>query len=145
LCRCDGFLILILILFLILFLFLLLTAEPPSEQSAFSFGNIFKKKEKLLSRVGSNFRKILKMLPTVLQDEGPNENGLNGCGFSGLPAGQRYGIGGYNFIGFGAFRWSSTNSDDLFASYAYLTYFNGMGFTGSEGMRFGLSVRCIKN
>jgi uncharacterized protein (TIGR02145 family) len=77
--------------------------------------------------------------------EAPNENGFNSSGFSGLPAGQRYGIGGYNFIGFGAFWWSSTNTDDLFASHVYLSYFNGTGFTGSEGMRFGLSVRCIKN
>ena len=55
---------LILILILILILFLFLTAESAELAERFSLGNIFKKKEKMLPKVGNKFEEKLKVLPS---------------------------------------------------------------------------------
>jgi hypothetical protein len=48
----------------ILILFLFLTAESAELAESFSTGNIFKKKENLLPKVGNKFPERLKMLPS---------------------------------------------------------------------------------
>jgi uncharacterized protein (TIGR02145 family) len=91
----------------------------------------------------------MKSIGTVASGDGywetPNDGATNSSGFSGLPAGQRYGVGGYNFLAVGAFWWGSTNADSLYATSRYLTYANGTAFSGNEGMRFGMSVRCLRD
>ena len=71
-------------------------------------------------------------------------DGTDAFGFSALPAGDRYGDGGYGFAGDRVFYWSSTGSSNL-ADYMYLRgdYDRASMYANIEN--FALSVRCIKD
>ena len=71
-------------------------------------------------------------------------DGTDAFGFSALPAGDRYGDGGYGFAGDRVFYWSSTRSSNL-ADYMYLRgdYDRASMYANIEN--FALSVRCIKD
>lgn len=74
-----------------------------------------------------------------------NGNGIDAFGFSALPAGSRYGNGGYYGEGFNTSFWSSTEFQrsnsylmDLFYSYD----FAGLNHYDKS---YGFSVRCVKD
>lgn len=71
-------------------------------------------------------------------------DGTDAFGFSALPAGDRYGDGGYGFAGDRVFYWSSIRSSNL-ADYMYLRgdYDRASMYANIEN--FALSVRCIKD
>ena len=65
--------------------------------------------------------------------------------FSALPAGNKDDIGNYNFEGYSALFWSSTesNSDDAYSM--YLFYSVGDACLDYDGKFTGFSVRCLKD
>ena len=67
-------------------------------------------------------------------------------GFSALPAGYRYGSGNYNYEGYSAYFWSSTESGSDGAYYMNLYYSYGdSAYLDSDGKFHGFSVRCLKD
>lgn len=72
-------------------------------------------------------------------------NGINLCGFSGLPGGNRNFIGTFGDIGYFGTCWSSTEGSTNDAWYSSLGYSSGVAnrFNGSK--TFGLSVRCLRD
>ena len=72
-------------------------------------------------------------------------NGIDTFGFSALPAGIRYSLGGYNSEGYGAYFWSSTE-DDSDDAYVMNLYYSGAGAgLGGFSKYYGYSVRCVKD
>lgn len=72
-------------------------------------------------------------------------NGADEYGFSVLPAGGRYGAGGYNFAGKYAFFWSSTEDSGISAYYWYFGYdYERVGSLYYDKYR-GYSVRCLRD
>ncbi len=65
--------------------------------------------------------------------------------FSALPAGYRYGNGGYNDEGYRAYFWSSTEgtSDDAYDM--CLLYSYGSAYLGDINKNYGFSVRCLRD
>jgi uncharacterized protein (TIGR02145 family) len=74
----------------------------------------------------------------------PPWNGTNSSGFSGLPGGFRDSSGGFYDAGFNGYWWSSSPSGP-FAWYRYLYNFNADVFRGSNDLRNGFSVRCVRD
>jgi uncharacterized protein (TIGR02145 family) len=71
-------------------------------------------------------------------------NGNDLYGFSGLPAGQGYGSGGFSLLGNGGYFWTSLEGNDTDAWWRYLHYTNSVVrrlFSGKEYYSF--SVRCV--
>jgi uncharacterized protein (TIGR02145 family) len=83
----------------------------------------------------------LKSSPTDI----PSWNGSNASGFSGLPAGNRYGSGGFNFLGSSGYWWSSSHYGGgpiyryLNSGGSNVNRYNGYGLLG------GFSVRCVRD
>ena len=79
-------------------------------------------------------------------NEGHDGNGTDDFSFSALPAGLRYGDGDYDYEGYNAYFWSSTehgsrNAYDMFLNYYYdnaYLYYNYYKYDG-------FSVRCLQN
>ena len=73
-------------------------------------------------------------------------NGIDTFGFSALPAGIRYSLGGYNSEGYGAYFWSSTE-DDSDDAYVMNLYYSGAGagLGNNHHKYYGYSVRCVKD
>lgn len=79
-------------------------------------------------------------------------NGINGeenSGFNGLPAGIRYASGSLNYVGFGAFWWTSTIKSTPQKNtvwwYDFATDNGGTYRTSLFTGNYGLSIRCILN
>ena len=75
-----------------------------------------------------------------------NGNGTDAFLFSALPAGYRFSNGGYNYEGYYAYFWSSTESD------GYDAYFMGLYFGNDDASLsdldedyYGFSVRCLQD
>ena len=85
---------------------------------------------------------------TVLKSTGGwynDGNGTDAFGFSALPAGVRYNDGNYDFEGYTAYFWSSTEGS------SYYAYSMGMdcsldgAYLGGNNKLDGFSVRCLKD
>jgi uncharacterized protein (TIGR02145 family) len=75
----------------------------------------------------------------------PNLDATNESGFSGLPAGFRYLIGTFNFIGTDGVWWSSTESSAASALYRSLSYNDGDANRNTNNKEVGFSVRCLRD
>jgi len=73
-------------------------------------------------------------------------NGTDDYGFAALPGGYRYGSDGtFNYVGnYGSF-WSSTAFDASSAWYRYLYYNYAYCYRNANSMRYGFSVRCLRD
>ena len=67
------------------------------------------------------------------------------AGFAGLPGGNRYSSGEFNFIGSYGIWWSSSEYDDYYAWNRKLNYDLGDAYSEAWGKRQGYSVRCVKD
>jgi uncharacterized protein (TIGR02145 family) len=75
----------------------------------------------------------------------PNLDATNSSGFSGTPAGYRYALGSYNYIGNGALFWSSTEFGSVQAQMRFLNYnLSGAG-RDQYNKHYGFAVRCLKD
>ena len=72
-------------------------------------------------------------------------NGTDAYSFSALPAGLRNRNGGYNYEGYGAYFWSSTEDDSNYAYSMYLDYSNDNAGQDNDFKDYGFSVRCVKD
>ena len=75
----------------------------------------------------------------------PYAGATNISGFTGLPGGERFGVGNFGNIGNAGYWWSSTEDVTNYALYRYLYYSDGsitrFNYTKPEGF----SVRCIRD
>jgi uncharacterized protein (TIGR02145 family) len=72
-------------------------------------------------------------------------NGTNSSGFSGLPGGFRYGSSGYfSFAGDYGFWWSSSPNGSS-AWDRFLDFNNEDVYRNDFSLRFGFSVRCVRD
>jgi len=75
----------------------------------------------------------------------PNTGATNESGFSALPGGYRYSNGSYDYVGYGAILWSSTEYGSYSAWNRHLDCrSSGVGRVDSS-MRSGFSVRCVRD
>lgn len=75
----------------------------------------------------------------------PNEEANNISGFSGLPAGIRFGNGSFDNLGKNGRWWSTTENTSTYAWYRYLYYDNGEVRRSFNWKNYGFSIRCVKN
>ncbi|MEJ7740450.1 MAG: fibrobacter succinogenes major paralogous domain-containing protein [Chitinophagaceae bacterium] len=75
----------------------------------------------------------------------PNTGADNSSGFTGLPGGNRFFFGPFNFIGLFGFWWSSTEVNTRFVWNRYLLYNGADAFRGTDGKANGFSVRCVRD
>jgi len=75
----------------------------------------------------------------------PNILAKNESGFSGLPGGNRYSDGGFDYIGNISIWWSSTKYSPIHAWIRLLNSNYGYIGVGNYNMQNGLSVRCISD
>ena len=66
-------------------------------------------------------------------------------GFSALPAGYRLDFGYYDYEGYYAYFWSSTEYNIDSAYYIHLYYDNDDAHLDNHGKYYGFSVRCVKD
>jgi hypothetical protein len=72
-------------------------------------------------------------------------NMKDSAGFAGLPGGNRYSNGEFNFIGSYSIWWSSSEYDATYAWNRRLNYDLGDAYSEAWGKRQGFSVRCVKD
>lgn len=72
-------------------------------------------------------------------------NGTNESGFSGLPGGNRYNSGSFNYIDYDGYWWSSTEDYTLSAGLRILHSKYGTVTRGSGDKQQGFSVRCLRD
>jgi uncharacterized protein (TIGR02145 family) len=76
----------------------------------------------------------------------PNTGATNESGFSGLPGGGRYNLGGpFNALGYGGGWWSASESGAGYAWYRFLYYNNADVDRNNNPKRNGFSVRCLRD
>jgi len=75
----------------------------------------------------------------------PNGGATNGSGFTALPGGYRDTNGGFNYIGYDALFWSSTEHDSSNAWYRLLNYYSSQVSRYYYDKRSGYSVRCVRD
>ncbi|MBU4446718.1 MAG: fibrobacter succinogenes major paralogous domain-containing protein, partial [Candidatus Marinimicrobia bacterium] len=75
----------------------------------------------------------------------PNTGDTNESGFSALPVGCRYYNGRYDYMGYNATFWSSTEDYPYSAWYRKLWYNDSVVNRYSTKERNGFSVRCVKD
>ena len=73
-----------------------------------------------------------------------NGNGMDGVGFSALPAGRVY-EGNIGVAGISAFFWSSTEDDEDDAYNLFLDYDGGLAYLSFRSKVNAYSVRCLKD
>ena len=72
-------------------------------------------------------------------------DGTDAYSFSALPAGLRNRNGSYDYEGYGARFWSSTEYESDGAYYMYLSYNFDNARLNGDYKNFGFSVRCVKD
>ena len=72
-------------------------------------------------------------------------NGTDAYAFSALPAGNRHYDGDFDYKGFSAYFWSSSEFNSGNAYYMYLECNYDDAYLGGYGKRSGYSVRCLKD
>lgn len=76
----------------------------------------------------------------------PNAGATNEFGFTALPGGYRFHIGGFEGMGFYGVFWSATESTATNAwSINFYTMYGFVDYDGTTNKNYGLSVRCIKD
>jgi uncharacterized protein (TIGR02145 family) len=75
----------------------------------------------------------------------PNTGATNSSGFTGLPGGHRASGGGFYVLGLYGYWWSSSDAGSGFALYRGLLYNYADAFRANDYLRYGFSVRCLKN
>jgi uncharacterized protein (TIGR02145 family) len=75
----------------------------------------------------------------------PNTEATNSSGFTGLPAGWRYGSGAFNYIGDIGFWWSSSESSTTVAWDRSLDGGDDNAYRDSSSKNYGFSVRCLRD
>lgn len=75
----------------------------------------------------------------------PNSEATNSSSFTAVPGGWRYHGGASEYIGYFNYLWSSTGGDVDNAWWRQMNYGNGSFSRNTMNMKFGLSVRCIKD
>jgi uncharacterized protein (TIGR02145 family) len=75
----------------------------------------------------------------------PNLGATNESGFTGLPGGQRDDKGTFLFLGMNGFWWTNTLSYSGWAYSRELDYDYSNFFSFNDKIKFGFSVRCIKD
>lgn len=103
----------------------------------------------LTAHLGNNAGGKLKDTGTIEAGTGlwyaPNYAASNKSGFTGLPGGIRSTNGPFERIGAYGFWWSATQQDLTTAWYRYLYYDVGSVSRYNATIRYGFSVRCIKD
>lgn len=75
-----------------------------------------------------------------------NGNGDNASGFSGIPGGRRYFIGGFDdFDNDNSYWWSSSESNAYMAWFWNLYFYDGEVIKNQAYKDAGMQVRCIKD
>jgi len=75
----------------------------------------------------------------------PNTGANNSSGFTALPGGGRFDVGGFDHLGNYTYFWSSTEDGSSKAWYRRLNYFHDGVYRDYYFRRSGFSVRCLKN
>jgi uncharacterized protein (TIGR02145 family) len=75
----------------------------------------------------------------------PNTAATNESGFTGLPAGCRFGDGSFNTIGNYGVWWSSSENLTTNAWGRFLYYDDGYAGRNNSGKYYGFSVRCLRD
>lgn len=103
------------------------------------------------------FRTLIHFLGDTLQAGGkmkemgtthwysPNNGATNESGFTGLPGGNRYLNGGFEFLHNYGIWWTSTQEDSVSAYFMVLYDLSAFSSCYNDNMKLGNSVRCIKN
>jgi uncharacterized protein (TIGR02145 family) len=74
-----------------------------------------------------------------------NKNATNISLFSALPGGYRSSSGDFSRIGNNGFWWSSTERESSFAFHYFLYKANDNVYSSNASMKYGLSIRCLKD
>ena len=81
-----------------------------------------------------------------LKASAPAWNGTNASGFTALPAGDRYGGGGFGNLGSNAYFWSAAEGSATHAWYRYLSTGSWQSYRVTAPYKtYGFSVRCLQN
>ena len=75
----------------------------------------------------------------------PNTGATNESGFTAIPAGHRVPPGGFNYIGYGDFWWSSSENTTSFAWTRFADYNYSNVYRNDFNKSYGISVRCIRD
>jgi uncharacterized protein (TIGR02145 family) len=75
----------------------------------------------------------------------PNTGATNTSYFTALPGGTQISVGGFYYLGYGAYFWSSSEGGSSNAWYRYLFYAIDGVFRNNSSRRYGFSVRCLKD
>jgi uncharacterized protein (TIGR02145 family) len=75
----------------------------------------------------------------------PNSGATNSSGFTGLPAGSRFGYGTFYGIGLSGLWWSSSENDTADAWSRSLSYNIGSALRTNYEKKLGFSVRCLRD
>ena len=101
---------------------------------------------------GNNFNIAggkMKSIGTIQAGNGlwqePNTDATNESGFTGFPAGCRYGFGTFENIGGNGYWWRSSESSTSNGWGRYLFYYNGSASSYNYGKGYGFSVRCLRD
>jgi uncharacterized protein (TIGR02145 family) len=91
----------------------------------------------------------MKTTGTIQADTGlwqePNTEATNESGFSGLPAGYRYGDGTFNYFGYYGIWCSSSEYNTSFAWFRILGYDGGNAVSYYDYKSYGFSLRCLRD
>lgn len=71
--------------------------------------------------------------------------GTDDYSFTALPDGRRNSNGDFKYVGYGAYFWSSTESDSDNAYYMALNYYSDNANLSKDSKDVGFSVRCVKD
>jgi len=77
--------------------------------------------------------------------QSPNKGATNETGFTALPAGFRHSDGSVSKLGHNALLWSSSEYNDSYAWFRYLSYGSSYVDRYATYKVYGFSVRCIKD
>ena len=75
----------------------------------------------------------------------PNTGATNESGFTGLPGGNRYYDGNFNYIGYNVNWWSSSESYTYYAWVRFLDCDDGNAYRVDFAKENGFSVRCLRD
>jgi uncharacterized protein (TIGR02145 family) len=75
----------------------------------------------------------------------PNAGATNESGFSALPGGYRYDYGGFDYLGFRAGFWSSSEYETNYAWTVYQVYDSSITSPYLNSGQYGLSVRLVRD
>jgi uncharacterized protein (TIGR02145 family) len=75
----------------------------------------------------------------------PNTGATNSSGFTALPGGSLYVVGGFSFLTYDATFWSSSQSDATYAWGQYLYYNYEVVVRSNDDKIFGFSCRCLQD